>query len=92
MQKNIVLFSLCASLILSGCAKEVKKPDRPEWIDRPEPNFVGICATHVKGAAAQEQCAYKKGLAYIAISKGMPVDISADMTIKQRQKARGLIT
>ena len=83
MQKNIILFGLCALLILSGCAKETKKPDRPEWIDKPENNFVGKCATHVKGVIAQEQCAYKKGLAYIAISKGVSVDVSADMTIKQ---------
>jgi len=83
MQKNIVLFSLCVFLMFSGCAKEVKKNNRPDWIDKPEPNFVGKCATHVKGAIAQEQCAYKKGLAYIAMSKGVSVDVSADMKIKQ---------
>ena len=83
MQRNIILFGLCALFILTGCAKETKKPDRPEWIDKPENNFVGKCATHVKGVIAQEQCAYKKGLAYIAISKGVSVDVSADMTIKQ---------
>ncbi len=83
MQKNIILFGLCALLILSGCTKEVKKNDRPDWIDKPENNFVGRCGTHVKGANAQEQCAYKKGLAYIAMSKGVSVDVSADMTIKQ---------
>jgi len=83
MQKNIVLFSVCVFLMFSGCAKEVKKIDRPGWIDKPEPNFVGKCATHVKGAIAQEQCAYKKGLAYIAMSKGVSVDVSADMKIKQ---------
>ncbi len=83
MQKIIYLFGLCALLIFSGCAKEVKKNDRPDWVDKPENNFVGKCATHVRGAIAQEQCAYKKGLAYIAMSKGVSVDVSADMTIKQ---------
>jgi len=84
MQRNIILLSiLCSLLILSGCTKEPQKPDRPDWIDKPEPNFVGKCATHVKGAIAQEQCAYKKGLAYIAMSKGVSVDVSADMKIKQ---------
>ena len=83
MQRNIILFGLCALFILTGCAKEVKKNDRPDWIDKPENNFVGKCATHVKGAIAQEQCAYKKGLAYIAMSKGVSVDVSADMTLKQ---------
>jgi len=83
MQKIIYLFGLCGLLIFSGCAKEVKKNDRPDWVDKPENNFVGKCATHVRGAIAQEQCAYKKGLAYIAMSKGVSVDVSADMTIKQ---------
>ena len=70
-------------MLISGCAEEVKKNNRPDWIDKPEPNFVGKCATHVKGAIAQEQCAYKKGLAYLAMSKGVSVDVSADMIIKQ---------
>ena len=83
MQRNIILFGLCALFILTGCAKVVKKNDRPDWIDKPENNFVGKCATHVKGIVAQEQCAYKKGLAYIAMSKGVSVDVSADMTMKQ---------
>ncbi|MBE9559833.1 MAG: hypothetical protein IMF15_03545 [Proteobacteria bacterium] len=83
MKNLIAIFSLCILLLFSGCAKEVKKNDRPDWIDTPENNFVGKCATHVRGAIAQEQCAYKKGLAYIAMSKGVSVDVSADMTIKQ---------
>ncbi len=83
MQKVFTIFCLCALLIFSGCAEEIKKPDRPDWIDKPEPNFVGKCATHVKGLIAQEQCAYKKGLAYIAMSKGVSVDVSSEMTMKQ---------
>ena len=83
MQKNIILFGLYALLILSGCATEVKKNDRPDWIDKPENNFVGKCGTHVRGSIAQERCAYKKGLAYIAMSKGVSVDVTADMTMKQ---------
>ncbi|MCK4676324.1 MAG: hypothetical protein KAT61_10410, partial [Gammaproteobacteria bacterium] len=45
--------------------------------------FVGKCGTHERGSIAQEQCAYKKGLAYIAMSKGVSVDVTADMTMKQ---------
>ncbi len=88
--KNIILFiGLCVLVMFSGCSKEVKnndqpeRKDRPDWIDNPEPNFVGRCATHVKGPVAQEQCAYKKGLAYIAMSKGVSIDVSSNMTIKQ---------
>ena len=83
MRKIIVLFGLCALLSLSGCIKEEKKDSRPDWIDKPDNNFVGKCSTHVKGYIAQEQCAYKKGLAYIAMSKGVSVDISSSMMMKQ---------
>ncbi len=83
MKKITILFGLCILIILSRCAKEVKKNNRPDWIDNPEPNFVGRCATHVKGFNAQEECAYKKGLAYIAMSKGVSVDVSSKMTMKQ---------
>jgi len=83
MKKIITLSGLCVLLMFSGCGKEVKKNNRPNWIDNPDGNFVGKCTTHVRGAIAQEQCAYKKGLAYIAMSKGVSVDISSKMTMKQ---------
>jgi len=81
MKKIITLiFLLCA---LTACAKDVKQKDRPDWIDKPQGYFVGRCATHVKGPIAQEQCAYQKGLAYIAMSKGVSIDVSSQMTMKQ---------
>jgi len=83
MRNVTILVSVISLLLVAGCGKDVKKAERPGWIDNPEPNVVGKCATHVKGAIAQEQCAYKKGLAYIAMSKGVSVDVSSDMTIKQ---------
>lgn len=83
MNKLMVLLSVFTILLVAGCGKDIKKSERPGWVDNPEPNVVGKCATHVKGAIAQEQCAYKKGLAYIAMSKGVSVDVSSDMTIKQ---------
>jgi len=82
MQKIIAAVGLGIVLILSACDKEVKS-DRPEWIDNPNGYFVGKCATHVRGPIAQEQCAYRKGLAYIAMSKGVSVDVSSKMTMKQ---------
>lgn len=83
MQKIISIFGLCLLIVITGCGKEVKKNDRPDWIDNPDGNFVGKCATHVRGAIAQEQCAYKKGLTYIAMSKGVSVDITSKMTMIQ---------
>ncbi|MBT8120659.1 MAG: hypothetical protein KJN89_13180 [Gammaproteobacteria bacterium] len=83
MKKLFYLPGLCVFFMASGCAQEVKKNERPYWIDNPEPNFVGKCATHAKGLIAQEQCAYEKGLTYIAMSKGISVDVISDMTMKQ---------
>lgn len=83
MRNIIVISGLCVLLIFSGCAQEVKQNNRPDWIDKPDGYFVGKCATHVKGLIAQEQCAYRKGLAYIAMSKGVSVDVSSQMTMKQ---------
>lgn len=83
MGRLIILLSIFTLLLVAGCGTDVKKAQRPSWIDNPEPNVVGKCATHIKGMIAQEQCAYKKGLAYIAMTKGVSVDVSSDMTIKQ---------
>lgn len=83
MRNIIVTSGLCVLLIFSGCTQEVKQNNRPDWIDKPDGYFVGKCATHVKGLIAQEQCAYRKGLAYIAMSKGVSVDVSSQMTMKQ---------
>jgi len=82
--KNLkTIFGLSVLVLISACAKEVKKDNRPDWIDKPDGYFVGKCTTHVKGLIAQEQCAYRKGLAYIAMSKGVSVDVSSKMTMKQ---------
>ena len=82
--KNLkTIFGLSVLVLISACAKEIKKDNRPDWIDKPDGYFVGKCATHVKGLIAQEQCAYRKGLAYIAMSKGVSVDVSSQMTMKQ---------
>ncbi len=83
MKKIITLVCIVLISMISACTKEVKQNNRPDWIDKPDGYFVGKCATHVKGTIAQEQCAYRKGLAYIAMSKGVSVDVSSQMTIKQ---------
>jgi len=52
MQKIKVLYGPLLLLILSACAEEIKKDERPNWIDNPEPDYVGKCATHVMGLIA----------------------------------------
>jgi len=90
MKNLIITINLCVLLLLVGCAEEFKKDeplkkkyDRPDWIDKPEPNFVGKCTTHVKGVIAQEQCAYKKALADITMLK-QGSDIKVSGTIVDR--------
>ena len=83
MRQLTILINLILLLPLVGCGNGIKSSQGPDWIDNPGTNIVGKCGTHVKGHIAQEQCAYKKGLTYIAMSKGVSVDISADTTLKQ---------
>ena len=82
MRKLIIMINMCFLLLITyGCTKEVKKNDRPDWIDKPEPNFVGKCESHTKGFSSQEQCAYLKGMASIARSKGVSVDAALDIVM-----------
>ena len=83
MNKRSVIPALFASALLAACQSDVKPDPRPGWIDNPGDNFVGKCATHVRGLIAQEQCAYRKGLTYMAMSQGVSVDVSSSMTMKQ---------
>ncbi len=82
--KHIIILSVISLLFMfAGCVKQTAISDRPDWIESPGSYFIGKCGTHVRGLLAQEMCAYKKGLAYIAMSKGVNVDVSSNMTIKQ---------
>jgi hypothetical protein len=83
MKRLSAVLALFASVLVAGCQSDVKPDPRPGWIDNPGDNFVGKCATHVRGLIAQEQCAYRKGLTYMAMSKGVSVDVSSNMTMKQ---------
>lgn len=78
------LAKLCGLLLLSGCAEVVKQDERPEWIDKPEPNFVGKCAGEAKDLVTQEQCAYNKALADISLLKSGFDDIEASGIIVDR--------
>jgi len=83
MKKLSAVLAVFTSVLLAGCQSDVKPEPRPGWIDNPGNNFVGKCAAHVRGLIAQEQCAYEKGLTYMAMSKGVSVDVSSSMTMKQ---------
>jgi fructoselysine-6-P-deglycase FrlB-like protein len=43
----------------------------------------------LKGLLYQEQCAYKKGLTYIAMTKGVTVEITANMDVTQSSYGAG---
>ena len=77
---------LFAVVMLVSCAASNPKPD---WVTKPGKHHVGRCGTHVKGLFYQEQCAYKKGLTYIALTKGVTADISANMNVTQSSNGTG---
>lgn len=83
MQQYSALTCMITLLLLASCSNSANSNHRPDWIDNPGTNVVGQCGTHVKGLIAQEKCAYEKGLTYIAMSKGVSVDISANIDMRQ---------
>jgi len=46
---SFLILLVMTSLSIACTKEEIKKDDRPDWIDKPEPNFVGKSATHVMG-------------------------------------------
>ena len=81
MRQTITITLLC--LLIIGCASAPKIVPQPDWINSPKDNYVGKCGTHVRGHIAQQECAYKNGLMYIAMSKGISVDVEASIAMKQ---------
>lgn len=82
--KSIVtIFSV---VMLVACGSTNSKPD---WVVNPGKNHVGKCGTHVKGLIYQEQCAYEKGLTYLAMTKGVTADVIANMAISQSTNGSG---
>ena len=76
--KSIVSISSLVVLVSCGSSNP-----RPDWVLNPGNNHIGKCGTHIKGLIYQEQCAYKKGLTYLAMTKGITADVSANMDISQ---------
>ena len=75
------------TFILLSCVTKVNS--RPDWVNNPGKGHIGKCGTHIKGLIYQEQCAYKKGLTYIAMTKGVTADITANMDIAQSSHGTG---
>jgi hypothetical protein len=64
---------------------------RPDWVDNPGNKHVGKCGTHIN-PNAQEMCAYKKGLTYLAMTKGVKADLLANMKVSQNSSGKGSST
>jgi hypothetical protein len=84
MRQLIIAVTLV--FIVSACASAPKMATGPDWIKNPGSNYVGKCGTHIRGLIAQEQCAYKNGLTYIAMSKGVSVDVAARISMQQSSR------
>jgi hypothetical protein len=74
------IISISSLIVVVSCGSSNPRPD---WVTNPGNNHVGKCGTHIKGLIYQEQCAYKKGLTYIAMTKGVTAEVSANMDISQ---------
>jgi len=80
---KLIPASCLLCLLVTACTSTPVSPKRPEWIDNPGDRVVGRCGTHIRGAIAQQACAYRNGLSYLAMSKGVKVDVDATTTMQQ---------
>ena len=67
-----------ALFLLSGCGETPKPKDpKPEWINNHSSGAVGMCATHMRGNAAQEEVAHDRALKKLAKQKSASVKTSS---------------
>ena len=76
--RQVFKAALIATLLtLSGCVPSApaanSKYDKPDWINNHSEGVVGICDTHMKGDAAQEQVAMDRALEKLAKQQGVQV-------------------
>jgi ferritin len=74
-----ILFSFLVTLVfLSGCGETpIPKEPKPEWINNHNIGAVGMCATHMRGNAAQEEVAHDRALKKLAKQKSASVKTSS---------------
>lgn len=73
------------TLLLSACGGSSAKPknEKPDWIYNHSGGVVGICDTHMKGDAAQEQVAIDRALEKLSKQQGVEVNSVSISTQKE---------
>jgi hypothetical protein len=81
-----ILVSLFTALVFFvGCGESPKpKNPKPEWISKHSVGAVGICKTHMKGNAVQEDVAMNRALQKLAKAKKSTIKTSS--TDSQKEK------
>ncbi|WP_373069616.1 hypothetical protein [Sulfurimonas sp.] len=74
-------------LLLNGCMGPVPaakaQNERPDWVYNHTEGAVGICDTHMKGDAAQEQVAMDRALEKLSKQQGVEVQSESFSTQKE---------
>lgn len=79
---SVILIALFLSAC-GGSSSAKPKNERPDWIYNHDGGVVGICDTHMKGDAAQEQVAIDRALE--KLSKQQGVEVSSTSTSTQKE-------
>jgi len=71
---KVLISFLMALVFFSGCGESPKpKSTKPEWIHNHSQGVVGMCATHMRGNAAQEEAAHDRALKMLAKAKAASI-------------------
>jgi len=78
---------ILAIIVFSGCNNPPKPvvPAKPSWIENHTVGAVGICDTHIRGDAVQEEVAMDRALKKLAKAKASAIQTSSAST--QSEKA-----
>ena len=74
-----ILFSLFVALfLLAGCGETPKPVEpKPDWISNHSVGAVGMCATHLRGNAVQEEAAHDRALKMLAKVKAASIETAS---------------
>lgn len=77
MKKLLVI--LTVATLLTACATQEKRAERPAWIDNPGNGVSASCITHVRGRHFQEDLAISRAREQLAARYGVMVKMKQDI-------------
>jgi len=84
-----ILFSLfIALLVFTGCGETPKPKDpKPEWVLKRSVGVIGVCKSHLRGNAVQEEVAMDRALKKLAKAKQSRI-ISSSVDVQKETNGR----